>query len=182
MAGKDLSRAAAFPAIEKRYGKPMSYWFAVMAKVKGAKYPEQIALLRDKYGFSAAHANALVMHSRGSKSAKRFTTLAQYYKTINPHQVKTVKRVFKAITKKYPKLELVIAWNQPMLKMDSRYVFGVSVTKNYILIAPWSTEVISKFAPRLTPYKVNQKTIAIPNDWQVDEKLLQAMVKARLAE
>jgi uncharacterized protein YdhG (YjbR/CyaY superfamily) len=182
MAGKDLSRAAAFPAIEKRYGKPMSYWFAVMAKVKGAKYPEQIALLRDKYGFSAAHANALVMHSRGSKSAKRFTTLAQYYKTINPHQVKTVKRVFKAITKKYPKLELVIAWNQPMLKMDSRYVFGVSVTKNYILIAPWSTEVISKFAPRLTPYKVNKKTIAIPNDWQVDEKLLQAMVKARLAE
>jgi uncharacterized protein YdhG (YjbR/CyaY superfamily) len=76
----------------------------------------------------------------------------------------------------------VIAWNQPMLKMDSRYVFGVSVTKNYILIAPWSTEVISKFAPRLTPYKVNKKTIAIPNDWQVDEKLLQAMVKARLAE
>jgi len=108
--------------------------------------------------------------------------LAQYYKTINPHQVKTVKRVFKAITKKYPKLELVIAWNQPMLKMDSRYVFGVSVTKNYILIAPWSTEVISKFAPSLTPYKVNKKTIAIPNDWQVDEKLLQAMVKARLAE
>jgi len=153
MAAKDLGRAAAFPAIEKRYGKPMSYWFAVMAKVKGAKYPEQIALLRDKYGFSAAHANALVMYSRGSKSAKRFTTLAQYYKTINPHQVKTVKRVFKAITKKYPKLELVIAWNQPMLKMDSRYVFGVSVTKNYILIAPWSTEVISKFAPRLTPIR-----------------------------
>lgn len=182
MAAKDLGRAAAFPAIEKRYGKPMSYWFAVMAKVKGAKYPEQIALLRDKYGFSAAHANALVMHSRGSKSAKRFTTLAQYYKTINPHQVKTVKRVFKAITIKYPKLELVIAWNQPMLKMDSRYVFGVSVTKNYILIAPWSIEVISKFAPRLIPYKVNKKTIAIPNDWQVDEKLLQAMVKARLAE
>ena len=182
MAVKDLGRAATFPAIEKRYGKPMSYWFAVMAKVKGAKYPEQIGLLRDKYGFSAAHANALVMYSRGSKSAKRFTTLAQYYKTINPHQVKTVKRVFKASTNKYPKLELVIVWNQPMLKMDSRYVFGVSVTKNYILIAPWSTEVISKFAPKLTPYKVNKKTIAIPNDWQVDEKLLQAMVKARLAE
>jgi hypothetical protein len=29
---------------------------------------------------------------------------------------------------------------------------------------------------------VNKKTIAVPNDWQVDAKLLQAMAKARLAE
>jgi uncharacterized protein YdhG (YjbR/CyaY superfamily) len=29
---------------------------------------------------------------------------------------------------------------------------------------------------------VNKKTIAVPNDWKVDEKLLQQMAKARLAE
>ena len=92
------------------------------------------------------------------------------------------KAIFKAITKKYPKLELVIAWNQPMLKVDTRYVFGVSVTKKYILMAPWSTKVIKQFMPKLADYTVNKKTIAIPNDWKVDEKLLQQMVKARLAE
>jgi uncharacterized protein YdhG (YjbR/CyaY superfamily) len=69
-----------------------------------------------------------------------------------------------------------------MLKIDTRYVFGVSVTKKYILIAPWSTIVIKQFAPKLKDYTVNKNTIAIPNDWKVDEKLLQQMVKARLAE
>jgi uncharacterized protein YdhG (YjbR/CyaY superfamily) len=34
----------------------------------------------------------------------------------------------------------------------------------------------------LTDYKVNKKTFAVPNDWRVDEKLLQQMVKATLAE
>jgi uncharacterized protein YdhG (YjbR/CyaY superfamily) len=29
---------------------------------------------------------------------------------------------------------------------------------------------------------VNKKTIGIPNDWDVEEKLILAMVKARIAE
>jgi len=182
MPPKDSSRESHFPAIEKKYGESMKYWFAVMKKVEGKKYPEQIAHLRENYGFSQAHANALVMYSRGSKSAKRFDKPSDYFKTLDAKQAKTVKAIFKAITKKYPNLELVIAWNQPMLKIDTRYVFGVSVTKRYILMAPWSTKVIKQFMPKLADYTVNKKTIAIPNDWKVDEKLLQQMIKARLAE
>ena len=84
MAAKDPSRVAHFPAIEKKYGEKMKYWFTVIAKLEGKKYPEQIAHLRDKYGFSQAHANALVMYSRGSTSARRFDKPADYYKTITP--------------------------------------------------------------------------------------------------
>ena len=182
MPPKDSSRESYFPAIEKKYGESMKYWFAVMKKVDGKKYPEQIAHLRENYGFSQAHANALVMYSRGSKSAKRFDKPSDYFKTLDPKQAKTVKAVFRAITKKYPKLDLVIAWNQPMLKIDTKYVFGVSVTKNYILLAPWSSKVLNNFRPKLNNYKVNKKTFAVPNDWRVDEKLLQQMVKATLAE
>ncbi len=182
MATKDPSREAHFPAIEKKYGEKMSYWFIVMAAVEGKKYPEQIAHLRENFGFSQAHANALVMYSRGSTSAHRFETPTQYFKSIDPVQAKTIKKMFKAITEKYPELELVIAWNQPMLRKGTFYVFGASVTKGYILIAPWSTKVLDKFRPKLTEYKVNKKTIAVPSDWDVDAKLLQAMVKARLAE
>ena len=69
-----------------------------------------------------------------------------------------------------------------MLKIDTRYVFGVSVTKKYILIAPWSTKVIKQFTPKLAEFTINKKTIAVPNNWKVDEKLLQQMVKSRLAE
>jgi len=88
----------------------------------------------------------------------------------------------KAIQTKYPKLELVIAWNQPMLREGIKYVFGVSASKNYLLMAPWSTDVLDAFLPKLTDYKVNKKTIQIPSDWAVDSKLLQQLVKARLAE
>lgn len=182
MATKDPSRESHFPAIEKRYGEPMKYWFAVMKKLEGKKYPEQVAHLRQNYGFSQAHANALVMYSRGSKSSVRFKTFAEYCKSITPAQAKTVRAIFKAIQSKYPKLELVIAWNQPMLRYGSKYVFGISATKGYLLMAPWSKDVLEEFLPKLEGYIVNKKTIQIPSDWEVDGKLLNQMVKARLAE
>ena len=182
MATKDPSREAHFPAIEKKYGEKMAYWFKVMKEVADQKYPEQIAYLRENYGFSQAHANALVMYSRGSTSARRFDTPAQYFKSIDQAQAKTIKKMIKAITEKHPDLELVIAWNQPMLRKGTFYVFGASVSKNHISIAPWSTEVLDKFRPKLTEYRVTKKMIAVPNDWVVDVKLLQAMAKARLAE
>ena len=182
MATKSGDREAYFPAIEKKYGQPMTYWFDVMAELKDQKYPEQIAYLKENYGFSQAHANAIVMYSRGSKSSKRFNNLDQYLKPFDATKRKTVESIFKAIQSKHPKMELVIAWNQPMLRMGKNYVFGVSVSKNHILIAPWSTVVLKQFTPKLSEYQVNKKTFAVPLDWKVDSKLLIAMVKARLAE
>ena len=179
---KDPSREAHFPAIEKRYGEKMSYWFKVMKEIKGEKYPKQIAHLRENYGFSQAHANALVMYSRGSVSAKRFDTPAEFYKTVDPKQATTMRKIFKTIQSKYPKTELVIAWNQPMLKLGNDYIFGVSAAKNHILMAPWSTDVLAAFADRLEHLDLKKKTIGVPNDWKVEEKLILDMVKARIAE
>jgi uncharacterized protein YdhG (YjbR/CyaY superfamily) len=162
MPTKDPSREAHFPLIEKKYGEPMKYWFKVMATIKDKKYPEQIAHLRENYGFSQAHANALVMFSRGSTT--------------------TLRKVFRILKVKYPELELVTAWNQPMLRKGTHYVFGASVATNHILIAPFDSEVIKKMAPQLKGYKVNKKTVAVPNDWEVDEKILVNMVKSALSQ
>lgn len=175
-------RSDYFPLIEKRYGERMSYWFKVMDKLAGKKYPEQISHLKENYGFSQAHANALVMYSRGSKSASRFNTPSDWYKSVSKEQALTVKRIIKAITTKDKSLELVISWNQPMLKKGDKYVFGVSATKGYLLIAPWSAKALKKLAPRLKEYKVNKKTIQVPSDWQVDAKLLQDLVKESIKD
>jgi uncharacterized protein YdhG (YjbR/CyaY superfamily) len=179
---KDPAREAHFPAIEKRYGEKMSYWFKVMKEIKDEKYPQQIAHLRENYGFSQAHANALVMYSRGSVSAKRFDTPAEFYKTVDPKQATTMRKIFKTIQSKYPKTELVIAWNQPMLKLGNDYIFGASAAKNHILIAPWSNDVLDAFRDRLAHLELKKKTIGVPNDWKVEEKLILDMVKARIAE
>ena len=79
-------------------------------------------------------------------------------------------------------MELVIAWNQPMLKLGDDYIFGLSVLKNHILMAPWSKDVLDQFQDRLEDYKVNKKTIQIPVDWKVNAKLLQDMARARVKE
>jgi uncharacterized protein YdhG (YjbR/CyaY superfamily) len=161
----------------------MAYWFKVMAKIEGKKYPEQIAHLKENYGFSQAHANALVMYSRGSLSSKRFERPSDYFKAIDPQQAKTIKAIFKAIKAKHPELELVIAWNQPMLKKDTHYVFGVSTSKDHISIAPWDQDVLRAFAPKFADYKVLKKTIRLPNDWPINSsnaKLLQGMIAASL--
>jgi len=178
---KDPSREAHFPAIEKKYGEKMAYWFKVMAKLEGKKYPEQIAHLRENYGFSQAHANALVMFSRGSESSKRFATHAEFYKSVTPQQAKTMKAIFKAITTKYPELELVIAYNQPMVKLDKHYIFGASASTKHVLIAPWDAKVLKEFAPKFKEGTALKKTIQLPNDWDVDVKLIQTMIKASLA-
>lgn len=182
MTQKSASRDAHFPAIVKKHGLPMTYWFGQMKKLAGKKYPEQIAYLKENHGFSQTHANALVMYSRGSKSAKKFATVEQYLAQFDAVKKKTVRGIFKAITTKYPKLELVIAWNQPMLKVEGQYIFGVSVLKNHILLAPFSKAVLEEFAPKFKGYTVNKKTIQVPVDWKPEIKLLQAMAKARLAE
>jgi Uncharacterized conserved protein len=178
---KDPSREAHFPAIEKKYGEKMAYWFKVMAKLEGKKYPEQIAHLKENYGFSQAHANALVMFARGSESSRRFNTHADFYKSVTPEQAKTMKAIFKAITTKFPQLELVIAYNQPMVKLDKHYIFGASASTKHVLIAPWDAQVLKEFAPKFKEGNALKKTIQLPNDWDVDVKLIQAVIKASLA-
>jgi uncharacterized protein YdhG (YjbR/CyaY superfamily) len=182
MPAKDPRREAHFPLIEKKYGEPMKYWFKVMASIKDKKYPEQIAHLRENYGFSQAHANAVVMFSRGSTTTRKFETPSDYFKSIDPIQAKTLRKVFRVLKAKFPELELVTAWNQPMLRKGTQYVFGASVTKNYLLIAPFNTEVLIKMKADLKDYKVNKKTFAAPSDWEVDEKLLIKMVKNVLSQ
>jgi uncharacterized protein YdhG (YjbR/CyaY superfamily) len=69
-----------------------------------------------------------------------------------------------------------------MLKRGNDYVFGASVSKNHISIAPWG-DVLKDFAAKfeeIEGVRVTKKTIAIPNDWEVDTKLLLALITAQL--
>ena len=95
-------------------------------------------------------------------------------------EIVRVSETIQSIKKKYPKLELVIAWNQPMLKLGSEYLFGASILKNHILISPWNPKVLSVMKQDLQGYKVNKKTVQVPVDWKVDERLLLKMIKLNI--
>lgn len=182
MAGTSGDRSAYWPAIERRYGQPMDHWFSLLKAVEGRPYPEQMALLQDGHGFSRTHANAVVQFCRGSTSTRRFETLADYLAGADPIMRATVEQIFADIRARHPDLDLVIAWNQPMLKAGDDYVFGVGTAKSHILLGPWGDNIIERCAPLLAGYAVNKKTVRVPADWKVDGDLLEAMVAPRLEE
>lgn len=173
-------RESYFPAIEAKYGQPMSYWFDQMSGIADRKYPEQIAYLRENHGFSQAHANALVMYSRGSTTSRKFDSFDAYLAHLDDTKRTTVEAIFAAILDQFPQLHVEIAWNQPMIKHGDTYVFGVSASKNHLTIAPFDAELIDQMRPRLGSYKVNKKTIQVPQDWQVDTELLHDLIAPQL--
>lgn len=203
-------RAAAFPAIERQHGQPMAFWFERLTELDDDRYDAQMALLREGNGFSRAHANAVVMVHRGSTSSRRFAGTDAYFASLDPQLATTSRAIFTAITAAHPDLELVIAWNQPMLRWnvqpdgdhhdgrhdgrrdgrrDGRheehrpgYVIGVSAATRHLTINPWSTAVLEFIRPELTGYVVNKHTFQVPAAWKVDGELLERMVTARLAE
>lgn len=175
-------RAQHFPAIERKHGQPVQHWFDLLAELDGAKYEAQMAFLQEGHGFSRAHANAVVMTFRGSPSAKRVASPASWFADQQPEHAETAQAIFAAITARHPDLELVIAWNQPMLRTAAGYVFGLSAATHHLTGNPFSGAVLEVCAPLLAGLKVNAKTFVVPVGWDVDADLLDALVTARLAE
>ena len=176
------NRARDFPAIERKYGLPVEHWLGVLEKSGTAKYPEQMALLQEQHGFSRAHANALVMTFRGSASQKRFDSPTQYFAALDePHRT-LAERIIRAIQESFPQLSLVMAWNQPILRCDEGYVFGVSASAGHLSINPFTPHALQQLAQRLENLVVLKHTVQIPLDWEVDQALLKDMVDIRLQE
>jgi uncharacterized protein YdhG (YjbR/CyaY superfamily) len=182
MADVDGDRSKYFPTIEKKHGEKIQHWINLLRDLETNKYPEQIAYLKEEHGFSQAHANALVMYVRGSTTSKKFDTPATYFKGLDPKTAKTIKAIFAAVTAKHKGLELVMAWNQPMLRKGKDYIIGVSVSKNHLTLNPFSGDVLALHAKKLAQFEVNKKTFQVPLDWKVDASLLASMAKARISE
>jgi uncharacterized protein len=180
----DGDRASHWPAIEARYGRPISDWLDLMAQRADRRYPEQIAFLREEHGFSRAHANAVVLYARGSTSAKRFATLDDYLADAEPTGAATVRRILEGLVARHPGSTVEIAWNQPFLTLHDRRLFSIGVLAAHLLAAPGSVEVLEAFRDRLAQEHglvVNRRTFRLPLDWEIDEGLLDAIVAAERA-
>ena len=58
--------ASYFPSIEKKYGRPIAEWKALLRSQDGyadAKHMELVARLKTEHGLGHGHANALVAHT-----------------------------------------------------------------------------------------------------------------------
>lgn len=182
MATSSGDRSQFFPAIEKKHGGRIAEWIERVRDLGDVKYAEQVAHLKENFGFSQTHANALVMYVRGSTSSRRFASPEAYFASIDPAAAATARAIFEAIMKALPVLELVIAWNQPILKSTQGYIIGLSAAAKHLTVNPFSKDVIVSFAEQLQPLDVAKHTFKVPIGWKVDAPLMRRIAKARLAE
>jgi uncharacterized protein YdhG (YjbR/CyaY superfamily) len=183
MASSTGDRSQHFPAIERKHGEPVAFWLDRLAELDDDSYPAQMAYLREEHGFSRTHANALVMYHRGSASSRRFDDVDAWFAGLDEPHAQTAHRIVDTLTGEFPDLELVVAWNQPMLRhRGGDYVFGMSASTHHLTLNPWSTAVLDRFADRLDPGARNKHTFKVPVDGPPDTALIVDMVRARLAE
>lgn len=60
--------ASYFPSIEKKYGKPIAEWKALVRAALPAKHMELVAMLKDAHGMGHGHANAIVAYTLAKDS------------------------------------------------------------------------------------------------------------------
>lgn len=171
-----------FPKIEAKHGLPVEHWFDQLAHLESDKYPDQVGFLQAEHGFSKAHANAVVMFYRGSDSSKRHDDPGAYFAALSPAQRETAEAIFEVIRQAHPELEMVMAWNQPMLRRGKDYVFGLSASTHHLSVNPFSPQVLAELGSNLDGYDVLKHTVRIPLAEPIDPDLLLKMVALRLAE
>jgi len=116
--------------------------------------------------------------------AARFDSIDDYLDSLGDTQAQTLRTVIDLVLREFPELEVKLSWNVPQIHRGGEYVFGVSALKSHLALAPWSTEVIESFTPRLERdgYVVRKNLFQVPDDWEVDEALVTDLVRARLDE
>jgi hypothetical protein len=70
MADKVTGPASYFPSIEKKYGRPISEWQAVIRQHPALRHMELVGLLKTEHGMGHGHANALVAYTLAEDASK----------------------------------------------------------------------------------------------------------------
>lgn len=63
MTDKPKGPASYFPSIEKKYGRPIEEWKALIRRCSLEKHGESVTWLKTEHRLGHGHANALVAHT-----------------------------------------------------------------------------------------------------------------------
>lgn len=120
--------------------------------------------------------------SRKEVKSPRFHSVEDYLVLQDPIKGKTLRSVIDFILAEFPELESKISWNVPTIHRKGKYVAGLCAYQHHLTFAPWSPRVMEDFKARLGDFVVWKNCFQIPVDWEIDRKLVQDLVRARLAE
>ncbi len=88
-----------------------------------------------------------------------------------------VEQIFEHISTKFPNLESVIKWNQPMFTDHGTFIIGFSIAKNHLAVAPEAV-TLNRFEKEIQEagYQRTNQLLKIPWKHQVDFGLLERII------
>ena len=96
----------------------------------------------------------------------------------NPSHRERMEAVFDWITRKYPNLQKVIKWNQPMFTDHGTFIIGFSAAKKHMAVAPESVTIAHLEEDIVkSGYDYTSGLVRIPWDAPVDYSLLEKMIE-----
>jgi hypothetical protein len=101
----------------------------------------------------------------------------------NQPQRERTKEILYWVAEKFPNLESVIKWNQPMFIDHGTYIIGFSVAKHHLSVAPESV-VIDHFSEEIkaSGYDHTKELIRIKWTQPVDYALLTKMIEYNIED
>lgn len=98
------------------------------------------------------------------------------------HRART-EEVLAWVSRKFPQLQQVIKWNQPMFTDHGTFIIAFSIAKKHLAVAP-EKAAIMKFSAEIKQacYNHTQELIRIPWDQPVDFSLLEKMIQFNILD
>lgn len=115
-------------------------------------------------------------------STPRFSSIDDYLASLDPVKAGTIRAVIDLILARFPELESKISWNVPTIHRNGKYVAGIDAFKKHLTFSAWSPRIIANFKERLGKFVVLKNCFQVPVDWEIDEDLVEDLIRARLAE
>lgn len=101
----------------------------------------------------------------------------------NPEHRARTEEVLTWVSEKYPILEPVIKWNQPMFTDHGTYIIGFSTSKQHLAASPEQAGIIH-FSEQIiqSGYKHTKMLVQFPWNRPVDYELLEKMIEYNIED
>ncbi len=100
-----------------------------------------------------------------------------------PQHRERTEEVLNWVAEKYPDLERVVKWNQPMFTDHGTFIIGFSTSKQHLAVAPERAGIL-QFSDDINQagYEHTKQLVRFPWDKSVDYSLLEKMIEFNISD
>jgi uncharacterized protein YdhG (YjbR/CyaY superfamily) len=110
------------------------------------------------------------------------STFSDYLITIeNPKDKAELERMCKSVHDLLPEVEEGTSYGMPAFIYKGKAFFSFAVTKKFLSIYPFSSQIVTDFMPKLGKYETTKGSIHFSVENPISDELLKELLLARVA-